>query len=122
MWFEGIAWAQAAARGAAATPQSIFDQAIYGPVLPLVVIVGVIYFLMIRPQSKRANDHQKMVNALKRNDEVVTAGGLIGRIAELGDKLITLEIAHGVRVRVERGQITALSTYSKATAKKDKGD
>lgn len=121
MWFEGIAWAQSGG-GAAAGPQSLFDQAIYGPILPLVIIVAVIYFLMIRPQSKRANEHQKMINALKRNDEVVTAGGLIGRIAELGDKLVTLEIAQGVRVRVERAQITALSSYSKTAAKKEKGD
>ncbi|MGH7916036.1 MAG: preprotein translocase subunit YajC [Candidatus Binataceae bacterium] len=119
MWVEGIAWAQAASSGGA---QNTFDQVIYGPILPLIIIVAVIYFLMIRPQSKRASDHQKMVNALKRNDEVVTAGGLIGRIAELGDKLVTLEIAQGVRVRVERGQISALSSYGKGPVKKEKSE
>ncbi|MGH8011171.1 MAG: preprotein translocase subunit YajC [Candidatus Binataceae bacterium] len=118
MWFEGIAWAQAAAATGGA--QNTFDQVIYGPILPLVIIVAVIYFLMIRPQSKRASDHQKMVNALKRNDEVVTAGGLVGRIVDLGDKLVTVEIAQSVRVRVERGQISALSTYGKGPAKKER--
>jgi preprotein translocase subunit YajC len=121
MWFEGIAWAQTAA-ATANGPQSTFDSVIYGPILPLIIIVAVIYFLMIRPQSKRASEHQKMINALKRNDEVVTSGGIIGRIHELGDKLVTLEIAQGVRVRVERGQISALSTYGKTAVKKEKSE
>ncbi len=71
------------------------------------------YFLLLRPQTKKANEHQKMLAALKRNDEVVTTGGLIGRIHELGDKLVTLEIAPNVRVRVERSQIASLSGYGK---------
>jgi preprotein translocase subunit YajC len=77
--------------------------------------------MFIRPQSKKATDHQKMLNELKRNDEVVTTGGLIGRIAEITDKLITLEIAPNVRVRVERTQVSALSAYGKAP-KREKGE
>jgi preprotein translocase subunit YajC len=118
MWFEGVAWAQAAQ---STPPQTLFDQVITNPAVPIALIFGVMYFLFIRPQSKKASEHQKMLNALKRNDEVVTTGGLIGRIAEISDKLVTLEIAPGVRVRVERGQIASLSSYGKTT-KRDKGD
>jgi preprotein translocase subunit YajC len=118
MWFEGIAWAQANAGGAG--PQGMFDQIISSPAVPLVLVIGVIYFLMIRPQTQKAGQHQKILNALKRNDEVVTTGGLVGRVAELGDKVVVLEIAQGVRVRVERQQISALSSYGKTVTKKDK--
>jgi preprotein translocase subunit YajC len=119
MLLEGIAWAQAAA--ASGPAPTTFDQIVTNPAVPIALIFGVMYFLFIRPQTKKANDHQKMLSALKRNDEVVTTGGLIGRVAELGDKLVTLEIAQGVRVRVERSQIASLSTYGKMP-KREKGD
>ncbi len=119
MWFEGTALAQAYAGGAGS--QNIFDQLLSNPVVPIALIFVVMYFMFIRPQSKKASDHQKMLGDLKRNDEVVTTGGLIGRIAEISDKLITLEIAPNVRVRVERAQIAALSGYGK-TSKKEKGE
>jgi preprotein translocase subunit YajC len=119
MWFEGIAWAQTAAP--AGQPQTLFDQLLTNPLVPIVLIFAVMYFLFIRPQTKKTNDHQKMLAALKRNDEVVTTGGLIGRIAELSDKLVTLEIAQGVRVRIERSQIAAISTYGR-TPRREKGE
>lgn len=119
MLFEGIAFAEAAAPAGA--PQDLFGQIVTSPIVPIALIFVIMYFLLLRPQSKKAGDHGKMLNALKRNDEVVTTGGLIGRIAELGEKLITLEIAPNVRVRVERSQIAALSSYSR-TPKKEKGD
>jgi preprotein translocase subunit YajC len=109
MWFEGIAYAQAD-KGAGAGQQVIFTT-----VIPLVFLFGIFYFLLIRPQAKKASDMQKMLAALKRNDEVVTTGGLLGKVIELGDKVVTLEIAPNVRVRVERAQIAALSSYTKAT-------
>jgi preprotein translocase subunit YajC len=111
MWFEGIAYAQAD-KGAGAGQQVIFTT-----VIPLVFLFGIFYFLLIRPQAKKASDMQKMLAALKRNDEVVTTGGLLGKVIELGDKVVTLEIAPNVRVRVERAQIAALSSYTKAGAK-----
>jgi preprotein translocase subunit YajC len=58
-----------------------------------------------------------MLAALKLNDEVVTSGGIVGRIVELGDKLLVLEVAPNIRIRVERAQIVGLSPYSKAAAK-----
>ena len=115
MWLEGIAWAQVASSSGA--PQSTLDQILTSPALPIALIFGVMYFIFIRPQTKKASDHQKMLTTLKRNDEVVTTGGLVGRIAELGDRVVTLEIAKGVNVRVERNQIAALSTYGKVPKK-----
>jgi preprotein translocase subunit YajC len=112
MWFEGIAWAQASGGIEGGTQQVLFTT-----VIPLALLFGVFYFLLIRPQTKKASDHQKMLAALKRNDEVVTQGGIIGRIVELGDKIVTLEIAPNVKIRVERPQVASLSTYGKTPAK-----
>jgi preprotein translocase subunit YajC len=121
MWFEGIAWAAAAAAPAAG-PQSFFDQMLGNPVVPLVMVVAVFYFIVIRPQSQRTSEHQKVVKGLKKNDEVVTNGGIVGRVAEMSDNLITLEIAPNVRVRIERAEIKGLSSYGKAQSKKEKND
>jgi preprotein translocase subunit YajC len=111
MLFEGTALAQASA--APAGPTDLFGQIVTNPIVPIAVIFVIMYFLILRPQTKKASDHQKMLGALKRNDEVVTTGGLIGRIVDLGDKLVTLEIAPNVRVRVERSQIGSISAYGK---------
>ncbi|MGA3230136.1 MAG: preprotein translocase subunit YajC, partial [Candidatus Binatus sp.] len=87
-----------------------------GPIMALVV--AVMYFLVFRPQNKKAQEQAKMLAALKRNDEVVTTGGIIGRIHEVGDKVITLEVAPNVRLKVERSQIGSMSSH-RASAKKD---
>jgi preprotein translocase subunit YajC len=117
MLFEGTAWAQAAAANPADNP-SFVQQLMTGPGPILALVVAVMYFLVFRPQNKKAQELAKMLGALKRNDEVVTTGGMIGRIQDVGEKVITLEIAPNVRVRVERSQIASLSNY-KASAKKD---
>lgn len=70
--------------------------------LPLVLIFVVFYFLLIRPQAKRAKEHRAMVAALEVGAEVVTNGGLLGKVTELGDQIITIEIAPGVNVKVQR--------------------
>lgn len=112
MLFEGIAFAQSSPT--VSGPQDLFGQLLTNPVVPIAFIFIIMYFLILRPQTKKASEHQKMLGALKRNDEVVTTGGLIGRIVDLGDKLVTLEIAPNVRVRVERSQIGSISSYGKA--------
>jgi preprotein translocase subunit YajC len=117
MLFEGTAWAQAAAASPTDNP-SFVQQLLTGPGPIMALVVAVMYFLVFRPQNKKAQELAKMLSGLKRNDEVVTTGGMIGRIQDVGDKVITLEIAPNVRVRVERAQIASLSSY-KATAKKD---
>jgi preprotein translocase subunit YajC len=79
-----------------------------GQIVLLVVFVAVFYFLLIRPQQKRMKDQQAMLSRLAAGDEVVTSGGILGRIAEVGDPFVTLEIADGVRIKVQKGQITQL--------------
>jgi preprotein translocase subunit YajC len=81
--------------------------------LPLALVFVVFYFLLIRPQQQKAKVQREMLNNLKRNDEVVTAGGLYGRVIELNDKIVTLEIAPNVRVRVDRPHISELLTGGK---------
>jgi preprotein translocase subunit YajC len=76
------------------------------PLLMMVLIFGVFYFLVIRPQSKKAKLHQQMLTELKKGDEVETQGGLIGRISGLKDDEITLQVQEGVRIRVLRSAIT----------------
>jgi len=76
--------------------------------LPLVLIFVVFYFLLIRPQAKRAKEHKAMVAALAVGDEVVTAGGMLAKVMETGDQFLTVEIADGVRVKVQRHTVTAV--------------
>jgi preprotein translocase subunit YajC len=77
-------------------------------ILILVVFVAIFYFMLIRPQQKRAKEQQNMLSKLATGDEVVTSGGVIGRITDVSDSFITLEIAEGVRVKVQRAAITQL--------------
>jgi preprotein translocase subunit YajC len=80
----------------------------FSQILILVVFVAIFYFMLIRPQQKRMKDQQAMLSKLTAGDEVVTSGGILGRITEVGEVFITLEIADGVRIRVQRTQITQL--------------
>ena len=72
------------------------------------LFVVIFYFLLIRPQQKKQKEHQAMLGKLAAGDEVVTAGGILGRIVEIGDNFITLEIADNVRIKVQRFQVTSL--------------
>ncbi|CAM3014016.1 protein translocase subunit yajC [Paracoccus aminovorans] len=83
---------------------------------PLILIFVIMYFLMIRPQQKRMKEHRAMVQALKKGDEVVTQGGLIGKIAALRDEEIEVEIASGVKVRVVRSSVTGLVNRTQPAA------
>lgn len=83
----------------------------------LLVIFAVFWFLLIRPQQKRAKEHKSMVGGLSKGDEVVTNGGLLGKITKVGDNFITLEIADGLRVQVQRMSVAAL--MPKGTMKSD---
>ena len=74
--------------------------------LPLVIIFVIFYFLLIRPQSKRAKEHRGMVAALTKGDEVVTGGGILGRVTEIAEQYLMVEIADGVAVKVERTTVT----------------
>ena len=78
------------------------------PMIMMAVFVVIFYFLLIRPQQKKQKEHQAMLSKISAGDEVVTGGGILGRVIEVGDNFITLEIADGVRVKVQRFQITSL--------------
>jgi preprotein translocase subunit YajC len=68
----------------------------------IVLMFAVLYFLMIRPQMKRAKEHKTMIEALQKGDEVVAAGGVLGRISKISDTYVTLEIADNVEIQVQR--------------------
>jgi preprotein translocase subunit YajC len=76
--------------------------------LPLILIFAVFYFMLIRPQMKRAKEHRKMVSELARGDEVVTNGGLLGRITDLGDSFVTVELADKVVVKLQRHAVATV--------------
>ncbi len=70
--------------------------------LPLIIIFAVFYFFLIRPQMKRSKEHRQLISQLGKGDEVVTTGGLLGRITVVSESFITLEVADNVQVRVQR--------------------
>ncbi|MEL0285903.1 MAG: preprotein translocase subunit YajC, partial [Paracoccaceae bacterium] len=79
----------------------------FGQLVPLILIFAIMYFLLIRPQQKKAKEHQAMVKALRRGDQVVTQGGLIGKVAKVKEENeLEVEIAEGVKVRVVQSTIT----------------
>ena len=73
--------------------------------LPLVLMFVVLYFVMIRPQMKKAKEHKAMIEALAKGDEVVTAGGILGKVTKLGDSFIDIEMAAGVEVHLQRSAV-----------------
>ncbi|WP_130620109.1 preprotein translocase subunit YajC [Dyella amyloliquefaciens] len=73
--------------------------------LPLILLFVVFYFLMIRPQMKRQKEHRNMVSALSKGDEVVTNGGIAGKVDEVGESFITVEIAPNVKIKLQKGAV-----------------
>jgi preprotein translocase subunit YajC len=73
--------------------------------LPIVLMFVVLYFIMIRPQMKRQKEHKAMIEAIAKGDEVVTAGGLLGKVSKLGDTYIHLEVANGIELQVQRSAV-----------------
>ena len=86
------AWAQAAAPAGADLMS----------MLPILLMFIVLYFVMIRPQMKRAKEHKAMVEALQKGDEVIAAGGVLGRVTKVAENYVTLEIANNIEIRVQR--------------------
>ncbi len=80
----------------------------FGAFIPLILMFAIFYFLLIRPQQKKAKEHKNMVAALKKGDRVVSSGGLHGTVTGITDDVVTMEIAPKVRVRVSRGSIAGV--------------
>ncbi|MGA0024404.1 MAG: preprotein translocase subunit YajC [Burkholderiales bacterium] len=91
------AWAQAPAAGAQGGGIE--------SILLILAMFAVLYFLMIRPQMKRAKEHKAMVDGLQKGDEVVTAGGMLGRISKIDDQYVTVAVAENVEIQLQRGAI-----------------
>ena len=76
--------------------------------LPIVLMFVLLYFMMIRPQMKRQKEHKLMVETLKSGDEVVSAGGILGRITKVGESYVTVEVAENLQITVQRGAVQTL--------------
>ena len=96
-FFISTAWAQA---GGGSDPFMSF--------LPLIAIFALFYFFLIRPQNKRQKEHREMVGALEKGQEVVTGGGVLGKVTEVGDLWVTVKVADGVVLKIQKSTITAL--------------
>ena len=77
-------------------------------IFPFIVILVIMYFMVFRPQQKKLKQHQEMLNKLKRNDEVMTSGGIYGKVVDLKDTVVTIEVAPNVRIRVARAQVATV--------------
>ncbi len=116
----GIAWAAGGGGGGGA--QGGLGGLLSGPLPMLILMFVIFYFLLIRPQQKKAKAHREMLANLKKGDYVITAGGLYGRITGITDNVVVIEIAPQVRVKVNRGSISALAQPEAAQAReKNKG-
>ena len=73
--------------------------------LPILLMFVVLYFVMIRPQMKRQKEHKSMIDALAKGDEVVTTGGMLGKVTKMGESFLTIEIATGVEIQVQRSAV-----------------
>lgn len=103
MPFISNAFAQGAAGGAESSLMSF---------LPLILMFAVLYFIMIRPQMKRQKEHRNMLAAMAKGDEVVTSGGLVGKVTKVTDAYIGVEIANGTEVTVQKAAVTTILPLS----------
>jgi preprotein translocase subunit YajC len=114
MLFITDAFAQAAAGGSPTT------SGLFGTFLPMLAIIPVFYFLMIRPQQKKAKDHRALIAAVKRGDRIVTIGGILGTVTKVVDNNeLQLEIADGVRIRVLRSSVSDVVNRSEPAKLQD---
>jgi preprotein translocase subunit YajC len=98
--FISSAYAQAATGGS--TQDTLLGM------LPLVLMFVVLYFVMIRPQMKKQKEHKSMVDALAKGDEVVTAGGMLGKVSKIGEIYVSVELASGVEVQMQRSAVATV--------------
>jgi preprotein translocase subunit YajC len=108
--FISNAFAQTAPAAGSSSTDSLMS------LLPLVLMFVVLYFIMIRPQMKRQKEHKAMIEAIAKGDEIVTSGGLVGRVAKMGESFLHVEVANGVELQVQRSaviQVLPKGTYGK---------
>jgi preprotein translocase subunit YajC len=103
--FISEAFAQAAPPATGATEGPFGSLGSIGGMLPLVLMFVVLYFVMIRPQMKRQKEHKAMIDALAKGDEVVTSGGVLGKVSKMGETFVGVEIANGVEIQIQRSAV-----------------
>ncbi len=97
----------------------IGGQGQFATLIPIILMFVIFYFLLIRPQQKKQKEHRELVNNLKKDDRVVTSGGIYGRISGVDDQTVTVEIADKVRVKVAKGNISVVLQDTSKTTKKE---
>ncbi len=102
--FDSIAWAMAPLGGEGGAPD------MFTSFLPLIVIFAIFYFLLIRPQQKKAKQHKEMLGSVKKGDKIITTGGIYGLVESVGERTVTLKIAENVRVKFGKTYIAAIRT------------
>ncbi len=95
------AWADAA-------PAAAQQPELLSALMPFAILFVVFYFLLIRPQQRKAKEHKKMLDALGKGDEVITNGGLVGKVTDLGENFVEVEVSDNVRVKVQRGALASV--------------
>jgi preprotein translocase subunit YajC len=105
---QNTAPATAAATTATTATAEAPKQSTLGMFMPFVIMLAVMYFIMIRPQQKKMKEHQGMISSLKDGDEVITSAGIIGTIQGMSDKVVTLEVAKNVQLKVLKSQVNTV--------------
>ena len=100
----GLAFAMGTPPGGAAGG----GQSALTSMIPLVIMFAIFYFLLIRPQQKKAKEHKALLEALKKGDQVVTAGGMHGKVTAVDDTVVTIEVANNVNVKFNKGHVAAI--------------
>ena len=100
----GLAYAMGTPPGGAAGG----GQSALTSLVPLIIMFAIFYFLLIRPQQKKAKEHKALLDALKKGDKVVTAGGMHGKVTAVEESIVTLEVATGVNIKFNKGHIAAI--------------
>ncbi len=101
---------------------AVKPQSDWSPLVGIVLMLGVFFFFIILPQSRKAKKHAEFLNSLQKGDAVVTQAGLYGKIAGIAEKVVTLEIAPNVRVRIDRQTILAKDEFTPDSKDKNSGD
>jgi len=102
----GLAFAMSGPAGGAAGQAG--GMAAFQQIIPLVLMFGIFYFLLIRPQQKKAKEHKALLDAMKKGDNVITAGGVHGKVTSVDDAIVSLEIANNVNIKITKSYIASI--------------
>ncbi len=104
----GLAFAMGGGPGGAAGGAAGGGMAAFQQIIPLVFMFAIFYFLLIRPQQKKAKEHKALLEAMKKGDNVITAGGVHGKVTAVDNELVTLEVANNVNIKITKSYIAAI--------------